>query len=259
MPGEIICSFAALDVLGEALRINVRRFPFTIPHHGTTREDRLRLVEAVHHNLIDRGLVRDGEFAPELVQALQVFARGPLVTALVGTAGGMQPVALAVTDGSTGVVAEQQEEAIAFRFCQSDTAVSHLVRLLPSMRPGPGMSVTVTDTSMPAGRRRVHEDFSEHTFKSPVKATAPSPAGQRATAEEILRRPRLGAGYLQVSALGRDGRERALGTINYLDTDVGRYAVIPDTDQDGRATATYTPADQAKIEGHLSRIINSHR
>jgi hypothetical protein len=257
--GEIICSFAALDVLGEALRINLRRFPFVIPHHGTTREERIRLVEAVHRDLIDRGLVRDGEFAPELVEALHVFARGHLVTALVGTAGDTQPVALAVTDDRTGVVAEQRDNAIIFRLCQPDAAVPRLVRLLPPMRPGPGVSVTVADTSTPAGRRRVEEDFSEHTFRSPVKAAAPSPGGQRAAAEEILRRPRLGAGYLQVSARGRNGRESELGTVSYLDTDVGRYAVIPATGQDGRLTATYTPADQAALDRHLNRIINSYR
>ncbi|WP_158102839.1 ESX secretion-associated protein EspG [Lentzea kentuckyensis] len=259
MPGEIVCSFAALDVLGEALRINVRRFPFVVPHHGATREDRLRLVEAVHRDLIDRGLVRDGEFAPELVEALHVFARGHLMIALVGTIGDTQPAALAVTDDRTGVVAEQQGETIAFWLCQPDAAVPALVRLLPPMRPGPGVSVTVTDTSAPKGRRRADDDFSEHTFRTPVKATAPSPAGQRAAAEEILRRPRLGAGYLQVSTRGRNGQETELGTINYLDTDVGRYAVIPTAGQDGRLAATYTPADQAALDRQLNRIIDSHR
>jgi hypothetical protein len=144
--GEIVCSFAALDVLGEALRVNLRRFPFAIPHHGTTREDRIRLVEAVHRDLVGRGLVRDGEFTPELVETLHVFARGHLVIALVGAAGDAQPAALAVTDDRAGVVAEQQDNAIVFRRCQPDAIVPRLMRLLPPMRPGPGVSVTVADT-----------------------------------------------------------------------------------------------------------------
>ena len=259
MSGEIVCSFAALDVLGEALRITVRRFPFAIPHHGKTREERLRLVEAVHQDLSARGLIRSGEFAPELVEALHVFARGHLLIALVGTAGEAQPTALAVTDGRRGVVAEQQNETVAFRLCQPDAIVPGLVRLLPPMRSGPGVSVTVTDTSAPSGRRRAEEDFSEMTFRTAVKATGPSPAGQRADAEEILRRPRLGAGYFSVSARGRHGRETELGTINYLDTDAGRYAVIPTTAPDGRHAATYTPADQSALDRHLNRIVDSHR
>lgn len=259
--GEIVCSFAALDVLGEALRINLRRFPFAIPHHGATREDRIRLVEAVHHDIVARGLVRDGEFVPELVEALHVFARGHLMIALIGTAGEAQPtaVAVAVADDRTGVVAEQQGETVVFRLCQPDAIAPGLVRLLPPMRSGPGVSITVTDTSVPVGRRRADEDFSEMTFRTQVKVTGPSPAGQRAAAEEILRRPRLGAGYFLVSARGRHGRETELGTINYLDTDVGRYAVIPTTAPDGRLAATYTPADQAALDRHLNRIIDSHR
>ncbi|GAA3675011.1 hypothetical protein GCM10022267_72390 [Lentzea roselyniae] len=259
MSGEIVCSFAALDVLGEALRINVRRFPFAIPHHSATREDRLRLVEAVHQDLVARGLVRDGEFVPELVEALHVFARGHVVIALVGTAGEAQPAALAVADDRTGVVAEQRGESVVFRLCQPDAIVPGLVRLLPPMRSGPGVSVTVADTSASAGRRRVEEDFSEATFRTPVKAAGPSPAGQRAAAEEILRRPRLGAGYFVVSARGRNGRETDLGAINYLDTDAGRYAVIPTSMPDGQLAATYTPADQSTLDYNLNRIITSHR
>ncbi|MFI9818654.1 ESX secretion-associated protein EspG [Saccharothrix variisporea] len=258
MQGEIVCSFAALDVLGEALGTDVRRFPFSIPHLGATREDRLRLVEAVHQDLVARTLVRNGRFVPELVEALHVFTRGHLTIALVGTAGESQPTALAVTDGRTGVVAEQQVETVVFRPCGPDAIVPGLLRLLPPMRPGPGASVTVTDTSTPA-RRRVEEDFSEMTFRTRVKATGSSPAGQRAAAEEVLRRPRLGAGYFLVSARGRNGRDTQLGTVNYLDTDAGRYAVIPTTAPDGQLAATYTPADQAALERHLNRIVDRHR
>jgi hypothetical protein len=255
--GELVCSFAALDVIGEALRLNVRRFPFAIQHYSATREDRIRLAGAVHRDLVVRGLVQGDEFAPELVAALHVFARGPLVIVLVGSAGDTQPVALAAADDRTGVVAVQHGESIEFRLCQPDAVVRNLVGLLPVMRPGPGASVTVTDTSAPARGRPVKEDFSDLTFATKVRAAAPSSGSQRAAAEEILRRPRLGGGYFQVTARGRNGHETELGTINYLDTDVGRYAVIPATGPDGRIVATYTPADQAALGQHLTRILDS--
>src|SRR4051812_13848281 len=95
---EIVCSFAALDVIGEALRIDVRRFPFAIQHYSATHEDRVRLAETVHRALSNRGLAHGEEFAPELVAALPLFARGSLAIALVGTAGDTQPVALAAAD-----------------------------------------------------------------------------------------------------------------------------------------------------------------
>ena len=85
---------------------------------AATREDRVRLAEAVHRDLITRGLVQGDEFAPELVAALHVFARGSQVIALVGTAGDTQPVALAAADDRTGVIAVQYGESIEFRLCQ---------------------------------------------------------------------------------------------------------------------------------------------
>ncbi|MEO6090079.1 MAG: ESX secretion-associated protein EspG [Umezawaea sp.] len=259
VPGEMLCSFAELDVIGEALRVDVRRFPFTIGHHGATREERIGLVEAVHRDLLGRGLISGTEFAPELVTALHVFALGHLTIALVGTAGHTRPVALAAADGRTGVVAVQHGESIGFRLIAPDAVVRGLVGLLPAMRQGPGSSVTVTDTSTPVRRRQVEDDFSEQTFTAKVKAVVPSATGDRAVAEEILRRPRLGTGYFLASARGRNGQETTLGTLNYLDTDAGRYAVIQTTSSDGRVAATYTPADQAALDRHLTRIVDSHR
>ncbi|NUT49538.1 MAG: ESX secretion-associated protein EspG [Saccharothrix sp.] len=256
---RIVCSFAELDLIGEALRITLRRFPFVIPHYGATLEERVRLVGSVHRDLVARRLIRGGEFAPELVEALRVFAGGRLVIALVGASGGTRLAAVAVADDRAGVVAEQQGEAVAFRPCGPDAVVPDLLRLLPPMRPGPGTSVTVAGATPRARSRLVEEDFSEATFRKPVKAAASSPAGQRDAAERILRRPRLGAGYFVVSGRARDGRHAEVGTIGFLDTDAGRYAVTPAVMSDGRRTATYVPADQAVLDRHLKRLIDRYR
>ncbi|MFD0199891.1 MULTISPECIES: ESX secretion-associated protein EspG [Saccharothrix] len=254
MDPEIDFSLAELDAVGEALRLNVRRFPFAVGHHGATREERIALVAAAHRDLVARGLIRGRDFVPELVEALHVFARGNLAIALVGTAGDTHPVALASTDGRVGVLAIQRGRSIAFRRSHPDTVVRALVGLLPAMRPGPGASVTVSDTATPA--HPVDEDFSEFRFTSRMKPAAPSAV---AVAAEILRRPRLGAGYFTVTARGRNDRETELGTLNYLDTDAGRYAIIPGTDHDGRLTATYTPAEQAFLDRQLTRMVDSRR
>ncbi|MBB5960342.1 hypothetical protein FHS29_006965 [Saccharothrix tamanrassetensis] len=248
MATGIVCSFAELDALGEALRINVRRFPFTIGHHGSTREERLAVVAAVHRSLTARDLVRGDEFAPELVEPLRLFAGGRAAVALVGTSGDSRPVALAVRDRRAGVLAVQHGESVEFQPRHPDTVVRALVDLLPAVRPGPGSSVTVTDTSAPI--RPVDEDFSEFRFTTRLKPAAPS---SRAVVEEILRRPRLGAGYF--TAVTSNGTD--LGTVGYLDTDVGRYAVIPGAERNGPPSATYTPADQATLSRRLTRLLDS--
>lgn len=66
LPEEIVCSPAELDVVGDALGLEVRRFPFTIGYHGSTSAERVRLVETVHRDLRSRGLVEGSRFAAEL-------------------------------------------------------------------------------------------------------------------------------------------------------------------------------------------------
>jgi hypothetical protein len=250
---EFVCSFAELDVIGDALRLDVRRFPFTIGYHGVTREERLALLAAAHRDLVARQLIRDGEFTPELVETLRVFAQGHLAIAFVGTTGDIHRTALSSTDGRVGVLAEQQGESIAFRRIHPDMVVRRLVGVLPAMRPGPGTSVTISDTSSPT--RPSDDDFSEFRFTSRMK---PAPSAL-AVATDITRRTRLGAGYFTITARGRNDRETELGTLTYLDTDAGRYAVIPGTDPHGRMSATYTPADQAFLDRQLTRIVDSPR
>ncbi|MEV0680744.1 ESX secretion-associated protein EspG [Actinosynnema sp. NPDC050436] len=244
MSTGMVCTFAELDALGEALRVDVRVFPFDIGHHGSTREERVAVVARAHRDLTDRGLVRAGGFAPDLVESLRLLAGGRVAVALVGTSGGERPVALAAADDRAGVLAVGGDATVTFHRRHPDDVVPALVDLLPAVRPGPGASVTVVDAPAPA--RAPDEDFSEFRFTAAPGPAAPS---ARAAVEDILRRPRVGAGHFTVTA---GGAHR--GSLTYLDTDVGRYAVIPGVDRDGALSATYTPADRAALARHLSRL-----
>ncbi|CCH34646.1 hypothetical protein BN6_74170 [Saccharothrix espanaensis DSM 44229] len=240
----MVCSFAELDALGEALGLDVRRFPFAIGHHGSTREERLAVVARAHRDLADRGLVRGAEFAPELVATLRLFATGPVTAALVGTVGEQRPLALAVLDDRAALLAVGGDASVTFHRRHPDTALDALVGLLPEVRPGPGASVTVTDPAAP--RRTPDEDFSDFRFTRALRPAAPS---ARAAVEEVLRRPRLGAGYFAVTAAGADR-----GTLGFLDTDAGGYAIVPGPVEGGAPSATCTPADRPALARHLSRL-----
>ncbi|KAA2261606.1 ESX secretion-associated protein EspG [Solihabitans fulvus] len=242
-----------MDVLGDALRLDVRRFPFTIPHHGETTEERVALVGAVHRDLTARGLVWGGEFAPELTEALTLFAGGRVTVAMVGSAGRTQRHALAAADDRVGVLAVQQGETVRFELVEPDALVPGLLGLLPPLHPGPGASVTVADDT--AVSRRRAKDFEEATFTSSVNAPRGAPDGQRHAAEDILRRPRLGGGYFTVAARGRHGRESEPATMNWVDTDVGRYAAMPDIGRDGRMRVTYSPADSGRLGRYLTALL----
>jgi hypothetical protein len=237
-----------LDAVGDALRLDVRRFPFTIGHRGTTLEERVALVEAVHRDLLARDLVRDAEFAPDLVELLRLFAHAPLGISLVGTDRDTSLLALAVSDRRDGVLAVQQGEVVEFQRHSSDTVVPALVELLPELPPGPGSAVAV---HAPAPKPS-DEDFSHFRFTAGVR---PAPTAATAVAE-ILRRPRTGAGYFTVVA--RKGhRETELGTASYLDTDAGRWAVLSGSAPNGTPNATFVPMDRWSIGRHLSSFLTS--
>ncbi|ROP40375.1 ESX secretion-associated protein EspG [Saccharothrix texasensis] len=248
MKGHIVCSLAELDAVGDALGLDVRRFPFSIGHRGTTLAERVTLVEAVHRDLVARDLVRGRDFAPELVERLRLFADAPLGVALVGTARGVPLVALAVSDGRDGVLAVQRDELVVFHRHAADTVVEALVGLLPDLPPGPGSAVVV-DAPAPLPP---DEDFSHFRFTAGIR---PAATADSAVAE-ILRRPRTGAGYFSVS-VRKGGQEAELGAASYLDVDAGRFAVLPGRRPNGTPSATYVPMDRWSIGRHLADSLSS--
>src|SRR5215469_8335668 len=92
------CTFLELDAIGDALRLDVRPFPFQFPVHGELVDERIRLLQQVHGTLTAKGLVEGRRFAPDLEDLVGLFARGTLAIAVVGSSDGEGLCARAVTD-----------------------------------------------------------------------------------------------------------------------------------------------------------------
>jgi hypothetical protein len=247
-----------LDAIGDALQLDVRPFPFRFPVHGELVDERVRLLRQVHGTLTANGLVEGGRFAPDLEDLVGLFARGTLAIAAVGSSDGEGLCARAVTDGRFGVLAVENGQSIRFEPVTPPSLVRAVLGLLPVRRPGPGRSVTVTDEPVSVGRhasRRSDDDYAERRYLQAARRPAGLSATQRAIAEEIMRRPRIGSGYVTVTARNRNGREGEPLTMSWLDTDAGRYGVLPSTGPDGRLHVTYTPADLARLDQSLSRLV----
>jgi hypothetical protein len=116
--------------------------------------------------------------------------------------------------------------------------------------------VTITAEPATPTRPRRTDDFDDRSLLQPANRGLSSGA-QRAVVDEIMRRPRIGSGYFAVTVRGRNTREAKPATMNWLDTDSGRYVVIPTTAQDGRTHITYTPADQARLEQSLTHLVRT--
>lgn len=253
------CTFVELDAIGDALRLDVRPFPFQFPVHGELIDERIRLMELVNGTLTAKGLVRGERFTPDLEELIGLFARGTLAIAAVGSSDGDSLCARAVTDGRHGVLAVEYGQTIRFEPITPSSLVRAMLSLLPAVRPGPGSSVTITgDEPVSAGRhasRRTEDDYDNRRYLQSARRPPDSSATQRVIVDEIMRRPRIGSGYFTVTARNRNGRESEPLTMNWLDTDAGRYAVLPSTGPDGRIHITYTPADLARLDQSLSRLV----
>ena len=226
---EFTCSLLELDIVGEMLRADVGQFPFDIPLHGGTIEERRRLAELAQRNLTERGLFDGNDFDPEFAGLVLLFARGELSIAMLGTTGDRRYLARASTDGQSGVLATLEDQRVTLRPVPPTGMVRSLVSLLPPMKPGVGtaVSIPVGETEQP---RHGQGDDDDRAI------------------EAILARPRLGAGYFGVTARDRDDRESEPLTLNWLDTDAGRYMIV----SDGNERVTYAPADQSHIDQALS-------
>jgi hypothetical protein len=258
MAGGFECTFLELDVIGEALQLDVRPFPFDFPYHGDLIEDRIRLIQVAERTLEAKGLIAGNRFVPELEETLGVFGRGRLAIAMLGTIDGAGCCARAVTDDRLAVLATQQDQRIHFDPITPPSIVRAMLGLLPPAHPGPGRSVTITvDSATPKRRPTADEDMAGGQYLQSVRTPGDSTAVQRGIVDEIMRRPRLGSGYFAVTVRGRNARESTPLTMNWLDTDSGRYAVVPTTAPDGRTHITYTPADLARLEQALSHLVRT--
>ena len=216
------CSLLELDVVGDTLGLDVRPFPFDFPVPGDHAGERARLIGVATRGLIEKGLTDGQSWSPELSRSVELFATAPAI-AMLGRAGKRNYCVRASSDGDQAVLAHFQGSVVRFEAIEPPALIRSLVSLLPPMRPGPGEAV---DVPLPGRHQRIDE-------------TDP----QFAAARALLERPRLGEGYFVVD----DGS--AAGTLNWLDTDAGRYAVIP---ADGYAT--YAAADLARLDQELTRL-----
>lgn len=248
------CSFLELDAIGDALRVDVRPFPFRFPVHGELVEERIRLLRQAHDSLVAKGLIDGARFAPDVEDLLTLFAHGDVAIAVVGSSDGEGLCARAVSNGRAAVLATLRGETIRFRQVPAPSLVRTVLGLLPTSRPGPGRSVTIAvDEERP--QPVSGDDFGGHRYMRAVRPPLSSAGAQLAIANDIMRRPRLGSGYVTVTSRGRRGRESEPVTMSWLDTDAGRYAVIPTVSHDGRLHVTYTPADQSRLTQTLTRLV----
>ena len=250
-------SILELDLIGEVLGLDVRQFPFQFPYHGEQIEDRQRLAMVAQRTLEGKGLIAPGaRFIPDLEELVGVYARGALSLTMFGTAGDLSLYARVASDGRSAVLAQQREQVMTFTPISPEGLIRPLVSLLPPLKPGPGRSVTITRNPAAPARPRPDDDegYSGRVLQR-VRQPADSGAASSSYVDEIMQRPRLGSCAFTVNGRDRAGRPRKPLSMSTIDTESGRYALIPDERPDGTLDISVTPADLPRIDQALSRFV----
>jgi hypothetical protein len=247
-----------LDLVGEALNLDVRQFPFQFPFHGELIEDRQRLAEVAERTLTGKGLVVERRFSPDLEGLVGVYARGWLSLAMLGTAGERQLYARVASDGRSAVLVQQREQVLTFTPVNPEGLVRPLVSLIPPMKPGPGRSVTVSQSPAAAPPRHLRPDEDQEYSGGVLQAVRPqqdSHGLSQGYVEEVMQKRRLGGCGFTVTARNRNGRPGKPLTMSTIDTESGRYALIPAERPDGGIDVSFTPADLPRIDQALTRYV----
>lgn len=252
-------SFLELDLIGEVLGLDVRQFPFQFPVHGEYIAERKRLAEAAERTLAEKGLINGPGFVPDVAQLVGAYAQGRLSIALMGSAGDRELYARVSTDGQFAVLVEQHGQLVAFQPIGPDSLVRPLVSLIPPMKPGPGRAVTISKSVAPPVRPVRQDDLDDMFSGGVLQAVRPDDSNSvdLGYVQEIMRRPRLGGCAFAITARGTTRRHDKTMSMSTVDTDAGRYALIPAERPDGTVDISCTPADLPRIDQALSRYVRA--
>lgn len=247
-----------VDVIGDWLGVPVRMFPFDIPHHGHTWDERERLAAAVWRDLSVSGLASGGQLLPELEEAVRSIGRAHVSAAMVLTAGreGHQAVR-AASDGRRAAIAVQERETVSYEPLHPAEVISALTGLVPAGDPVPGRSVTFPSGHSPlhpASRVAENEDMFVATVLEDVRPAPNSYTAQQDIAERMMRQPCQQGGMVIMFDRDTHGRERPGPPLVWRDTSIGRFMAYTTTSPDDAVWESFAPADTARLAQRISEL-----
>lgn len=252
------------SVVGQALGVDVQRFPLRFRNTTTDPVRLIKLATLVTGELVKRRLVIGNDLHPRVREAFEILGRQRVSVAMSGIDGlGADIAVLALTDGAqaVGITQHGKSDDLGFALFADDDFVDRLAGVLPPMPAASGAPATVRQTvteyrSALAARRaeeREHDEEETDAFGNLEVVGAVRPARQRRNArntnesdEDRLRRvlagERLGGGHIIITGAGNgSGKRPAPRTLSWLDTGDGRY-LVHTTEDGNETTAHYSPA-----------------
>ncbi|MFF5987188.1 ESX secretion-associated protein EspG [Prauserella flavalba] len=253
---EFVLGSVEASVVGQALGVDVRRFPLRIRNTTTDPVRLIKLAKIVTGELAKRRLVVGNALHNQVQNAFGLFGDHRLSVAITGIDGlGEHITVLAFTDGSQALgITQRGDDELFFSLFSDDEFVDVLAGVLPAAQAAPGAPATVRSSvtehkSALAARRaaeREHDEEETDAFGniSIISMVEPPPERNRGDGESDERRlrrvlagERHGGG--QITVTGHGGA--APHSLSWLDAEAGRY-LVHTTGDGGEFVARYEPA-----------------
>lgn len=218
-------SLVAVDMLWEFIELHGRPFPFDIPYHGVTEDERASLGQRVMADLEAQGLAAHGELDPAVEHALRLIADAPVTLAVAGLVDVNSRELLTARIGSDGrqaAVGVVDGQVLRVNHLSPVEMAPIAVRLLPPAPPSidePGVPVAL-----------------------------PSPG------QLDIR----GLGQFLVIKRDQHGESTPLPPLSWLDSSRGRYLNFAPTEGEGEAAVTCVPADDQLLIARLNSVLAVH-
>lgn len=247
-------TFVELDLLGAALEVDVRPFPFTFPSVGRTWEERARAADEANQAMTGRGLIRGGRFDPDLEKAIRLFGAAPAGIGMLGAGPDGTLIARGGTDGQAAAAAQQWGDGVRVLLGRPEELVGWLLGLLPQHPRGVGESAVIP-MSDGEGAGRANDDLSDYSYTSGGSGRSTRERDREAV--QRLLAGQIGTGYFVVTGASQQH------TVDWIDTDSGRYMAFSTFDSVGRQSLVYTPADfrqlADKLNGYVHEVLDGNR
>lgn len=226
----------ALDFLWEALGAGEPPYPLEIQSHGATMDSRRMLRRRIREDLVANQLLdHAGRLEPQLEEWLLALANADLsVDSVFLPDAGADPVlALAAVGRGAAVFAVQQKDGLRLRSIPKDGLVSAIVGMLPAVKRGTEISISLPAKEMAGGRSDRASDV--ETRKALAKLTA---------------LPRLRGGQIAVNSRTEMRGRRRSPVLSWFDNDTGRYLTQSRADW-----VTIAPADASALRHRIGEMV----
>jgi hypothetical protein len=262
------------SIVGQALDVDVRRFPLQIRNTTVDPVRFAKLAVRVYRRLERERLSIDGELHPLVRRAFALLGDHRVSVAVSGVDGlGDDITVLAVTDGSQALEIGQapDEDLVQFALFPDEELVDVLAGVLPTARAATTgervaqRRVRQPVSAMAARRQAAAEADEEETdafgnleLMGVVRAREALVAGENpdpGVLERVMSGPRLGGGHIIATGRSRYGEHLTAPPLSWLDTEDGRYLVRAEAGDGGVLSARYTPAGPADVVNGIRQAI----